>query len=122
MPGGLQYHPSLGPGAAGRQEESTALSNEPSSSGAQESGFPHPAYAWYVLFVLFFAYVVSFLDRQILTLLVEPIKSDLELTDTMLSLLHGFTFAIFYHVKRDIFTMTLAPFYQFTFKIRFRHF
>ena len=96
LPGGLQYHPSLGPGAAGRQEEAQALSSEPASGSAPESGFPHPAYAWYVLFVLFFAYVVSFLDRQILTLLVEPIKADLELTDTMLSLLHGFTFAIFY--------------------------
>jgi len=61
-----------------------------------ESAYPSPAYAGYVLFVLFVAYVVSFLDRQILTLLVEPIKADLQITDTMLSLLHGFTFAIFY--------------------------
>lgn len=61
-----------------------------------EAGYPAPGYAWYVVFVLFLAYVVSFLDRQILTLLVEPIKADLEISDTMLSLLHGFTFAVFY--------------------------
>jgi MFS family permease len=67
-------------------------------SGAQEppASFPNPAYAWYVLFVLFFAYVVSFLDRQILSLLIEPIKADLQISDTMVSLLHGFTFALFY--------------------------
>lgn len=58
--------------------------------------YPAPAYAWYVVFVLFLAYVVSFLDRQILSLLIEPIKHDLGISDTTISLLHGFAFAIFY--------------------------
>jgi len=68
------------------------------ASRAHDAGFPKPAYAWYVVLVLFLAYVVSFLDRQILTLLVDPIKRDLAISDTMVSLLHGFTFAIFYTV------------------------
>ena len=63
-----------------------------------EAGFPDQRYAWYVVFVLFLAYVFSFLDRQILTLLVEPIKQDLQISDTTISLLHGFTFAIFYTI------------------------
>lgn len=63
-----------------------------------ETGFPDQGYAWYVVFVLFLAYVFSFLDRQILTLLVEPIKQDLQISDTTISLLHGFTFAIFYTI------------------------
>ena len=42
------------------------------------------------------AYLFSYIDRSILSLLVEPIRSDLSLTDTQLSLLHGFAFAIFY--------------------------
>jgi len=58
--------------------------------------YPAPLYAWYVVVVLFLAYVVSFLDRQILSLLIEPIKRDLQVSDTMISLLHGFAFAIFY--------------------------
>jgi MFS family permease len=58
--------------------------------------YPSPVYAWYVVVVLFLAYVVSFLDRQILSLLIEPIKRDLQISDTMISLLHGFAFAIFY--------------------------
>ena len=60
--------------------------------------YPQSAYAWYVVTILFFAYVVSFLDRQILSLLIEPIKEDLHLSDTMISLLIGFAFAIFYTV------------------------
>ena len=60
--------------------------------------YPPPRYAWYVVIVLFLAYVVSFLDRQILSLLIEPIKQDLQLTDTMISLLQGFAFAIFYTI------------------------
>ena len=53
-------------------------------------------YGWYVVAVLLVAYTLSFVDRTILTLLVEPIKHDLGLSDTQLSLLHGLAFAIFY--------------------------
>ena len=64
----------------------------------EQDDYPSSDYAWYVVFILFLAYVVSFMDRQILSLLVEPIKTDLQLSDTTISLLHGFTFAIFYTV------------------------
>lgn len=43
-------------------------------------------------------YGLSFLDRQLLSLLAEPIKADLLLSDTQLGLLAGFTFALFYSV------------------------
>ncbi len=58
---------------------------------------PHVApYSWYVVGVLTFAYLVSFLDRQILALMVVPIKADLGLSDTEISLLMGLAFSIFY--------------------------
>lgn len=41
-------------------------------------------------------YVFSFIDRQILNLLVKPIRRDLGISDTQMSLLMGFSFAIFY--------------------------
>ena len=44
------------------------------------------------------AYLFSYVDRQILSMLVGPIKADLGLTDTELSLLHGLAFALFYTV------------------------
>ncbi|WP_080933045.1 spinster family MFS transporter, partial [Xanthomonas albilineans] len=55
-----------------------------------------PLYAWYVTVVLLLAYTLSFVDRQILGLLVQPIKRDLLLSDAQFSLVHGLAFAVFY--------------------------
>src|SRR5678816_2579920 len=52
--------------------------------------------SWGVVFLLLLAYALSFVDRQILTLMVDPIRHDLKLTDTQFSLLHGLAFALFY--------------------------
>ena len=40
-----------------------------------------PAYAWYVLTILFLVYVLNFVDRQIISILAEDIKRDLNLKD-----------------------------------------
>jgi len=64
-------------------------------SSAKES-YPPPGYAWYVVGVLTIAYVFAFMDRQILNLLVGPIRRDLHISDTQMSLLMGFSFALFY--------------------------
>jgi MFS family permease len=53
-------------------------------------------YAWYAVFVLVLANAFAYMDRQILTLLVQPIRKTLDITDFQLSLLHGLAFAIFY--------------------------
>ncbi len=58
--------------------------------------YPNPAYAWYVVGVLLLAYIFSFIDRQIISLLVTPIKKDLQISDTMIGLLGGPAFGIFY--------------------------
>jgi len=60
--------------------------------------WPSPRYAWYVIFVLMIAYTLSYIDRTIVDLLVEPIKADLGLSDTQFSLLRGLAFAVFYTV------------------------
>lgn len=54
------------------------------------------AYGWYVAAVLTLCYTASFLDRQILSLLVGPIKQDLKISDTLVGLLQGLSFALFY--------------------------
>lgn len=64
------------------------------NSGARPTG----AYAWYVVAALLVAYTLSFIDRMILSLLVGPIRADLGISDTQMSLLMGFAFAIFYSV------------------------
>jgi len=53
-------------------------------------------YSRYVLFILFLVYVVNFIDRQVLAMLLEPIKQDLGVSDTLMGLLSGFAFALFY--------------------------
>lgn len=55
-----------------------------------------PGYSNYVLGVLFVVYVFNFIDRQILTILLDPIKADLGVSDTAMGFLTGFAFALFY--------------------------
>lgn len=59
---------------------------------------PVPRLAWYAIAVLTLANISSFVDRQILTLLVGPIRRDLGISDTGMSLLLGLSFALFYSV------------------------
>ena len=63
---------------------------------AVSNGWPAARYAWYVVAVLTAAYTLSYIDRQILGLLLEPIRQDLQLSDTQVSLLVGTAFALFY--------------------------
>lgn len=55
-------------------------------------------HAWYAVLVLTLANVSGFVDRQILSLLTVPLKRDLQLSDTQVSLLIGLGFAVFYSV------------------------
>jgi MFS family permease len=59
---------------------------------------PSYVYEWYVVLICMLAYVFSFVDRQVLALMIEPIKRDLQISDTQFSLLQGFAFSLFYAV------------------------
>ncbi len=74
------------------------MSAQPPTPQAPPSAppYPRPAYAWYVVAVLFVAYTFSFIDRQIISLMVDPIRRDLQISDTQISLLQGLAFALFY--------------------------
>jgi MFS family permease len=58
--------------------------------------YPSAGYAWYVVGVLTLAYIFSFIDRQILSLMVVPIQKDLGIGEKQMSLLMGASFAVFY--------------------------
>ena len=58
--------------------------------------WPNPARAWWTVAVLTFTYIISFVDRTILGLLIEPIKADLSLNDTQIGLVQGMAFGLFY--------------------------
>jgi MFS family permease len=68
-------------------------------TGAGEAGqWPRPAYAWYVVAILLLAMTLAFVDRYVLSLLVEPIKAELRVSDTQIGLLQGVPFGIFYAI------------------------
>ena len=57
---------------------------------------PTRGYANRVLALLLAVYVFNFLDRQLLSILIEPVKADLGVSDTMMGFLTGPAFALFY--------------------------
>ena len=57
---------------------------------------PKNTYGWYVAFVLLVGLTFSFIDRQVLNLLVVPIQADLNITDTQISALQGLAFVMTY--------------------------
>ena len=68
-------------------------SSIPAQAGEPKSSL---RYGWYVVAVLTVIYMFSFVDRQILSLLVPQIKRDLGVSDTQIGLLQGLAFALFY--------------------------
>jgi len=56
------------------------------------------AYSWYVLGVLGCVSVANYYDRNLISILVEPIKRDLRLSDAQMGLLSGFAFALAYSI------------------------
>ncbi|ANI80140.1 MFS transporter [Sphingobium sp. EP60837] len=59
--------------------------------------------AWYMLFLLTLSWALSFIDRQILNLLVDPIKASLKLNDEQISYVQGFAFVSAYCLAVPIF-------------------
>ena len=53
-------------------------------------------YIWYVVCILMVAYVFSFIDRQIFSMVVGPLRRDLHISDTQVSYLQGLSFVVFY--------------------------
>ncbi len=64
--------------------------------GALKTVETTPAYRAWVLFILVVVYTFNFIDRQIVGILAVPIKEELALSDTQLSLMGGLAFALFY--------------------------
>lgn len=71
------------------------MSQDITTNAAQKA---HERKGWIAVFILMLAYVCSFVDRYIVNLLVEPMKADMGLNDTQVSLLLGASFALFYSI------------------------
>ena len=71
------------------------------ASAAPESSaqpWPSPATAWRTLWILSLVLGLSQVDRNILSLLLQPIKHDLQLTDAQMGMLLGLAFSAVYLV------------------------
>lgn len=66
------------------------------SEAAQDTSVFSKGARHYALSVLVVVYTFNFIDRQILSILLEPIKLELGVSDSLLGLLTGFAFALFY--------------------------
>lgn len=67
-------------------------------SDPREAPYPPRAYAWAVVAILIGTAVLSYTDRQVLSLLVDPVRHDLGISDTEVSLLLGTAFAVVYGI------------------------
>ena len=63
-----------------------------------DRAWPSALPAWWAVTVFTLCAVLSYTDRQILSLLVDPIRTDLHISDTQVSLLQGLAFALIYSV------------------------
>ena len=66
-------------------------------SDANAPAYPRPIYAWFVMGVLVLASLVSFVDRQVVAIVVAPMKADLGIGDAQIGWLYGI-FAVFYAI------------------------
>lgn len=69
---------------------------EPTATPQPPALWSRPGYRSWFLFLLTAGYALNFLDRQLLSILQEPLKLELGLTDTQLGLIGGPVFALLY--------------------------
>jgi MFS family permease len=67
-----------------------------SNTNPGEEDFPRPAYAWYVVGLIFISGGFAFVDRIIVALVTPALQADLGLSDSQVGLLQGLAFALFY--------------------------
>jgi MFS family permease len=77
---------------------STTTSNATVDEDRSDSLLEKPSYKGYVLAVLVLGYIFNVVDRGSLGILLEPIKQDLGVSDTLMGLLTGLAFAVFYSI------------------------
>lgn len=71
---------------------------KPEKTRVHDGEHDRGTYPWFVVGVLMLLYTSSYIDRTILSLLVKPIRADLNISDTGFSLLAGFAFVIMYSI------------------------
>jgi len=76
----------------------TSTSSNDVGSTTPATDWPAPRAAWYAVCMIAFISVLSNIDRGVISLLVQPIKRDLQVSDTEMGILIGFAFSFFYMI------------------------
>ncbi|MGZ8345661.1 MAG: MFS transporter [Allosphingosinicella sp.] len=71
---------------------------ETGGTAPSAAAYPPAGRAWRVVLLLLLVYSLAYVDRQILSLAIEPMKRDLDLSDTQISLLIGLAFSLTYAI------------------------
>src|SRR6202012_2568730 len=66
------------------------------TASSDSSAYPSSFAAGYSVAVLLLMYIFSFIDRTTISLIVEPMKRDLQISDTQVGMLQGLAFALLY--------------------------
>src|SRR5690606_11656510 len=95
----LERQPSVVPTAP--VDLATPLAAPAEGSGPIHTGGPDEAppsrpYRYYVLGILVVVYTMNFLDRQILAILKGPIQAELQISNSVMGVMSGITFALLY--------------------------
>lgn len=78
------------------EAKSTKIEEQEPPPIPQQDKVDHGLYRWYVLGVLVLVYAFSYMDRQIVSILLEDLRDEFAMTDTQLGLLSGLAFVLFY--------------------------
>jgi len=76
--------------------QAVVIRPEPEPESSAPAPQPSANYRYYALGLLTFTYMLNFVDRQILAVVQEPMRVELQISDFWLGLLHGVAFTIFY--------------------------
>jgi MFS family permease len=74
----------------------TQLKDAEATGNDSAAPYPTSFAAWYSVAVLMLMYIFSFIDRTTISLIVEPMKRDLQISDTQIGMLQGLAFALLY--------------------------
>ena len=75
---------------------SATSQNATSAQTQTQTANEAPGFKWLVAVVLGCCYTLSYIDRQIISLLIDPIKLSFGLSDTQVGLMQGLSFSLFY--------------------------
>ncbi|NKI15916.1 MFS transporter [Spongiibacter sp. KMU-166] len=78
------------------EANNTRVDEQEAQPNSQKDKIEPGIYRWYVLGMLVLVYAFSYMDRQIVSILLEDLRLEFAMTDTQLGLLSGLAFALFY--------------------------